>query len=67
MVILDMIKDRRIQELVKIIKKNGWSKAKLSRVLNISYTQVNRYIAGTSVPGSLNNIEKIDKFITLHK
>ena len=67
MVILDMIKNMRIQELMEIMKKNRWSKAYISRKLNISYTQINRYFAGTSVPGNLNNIEKIDKFIAEHK
>lgn len=62
-----MIKNMRIQELIKIIKKNGFSKAYVARETNISYSQINRYIAGESVPGGLNNIEKLDKFITEHK
>ena len=62
-----MIKDMRVQDLVKIMDKNGWTKARMARMLNISYTQINRYFNGSSVPGGLNNIEKIDKFIAEHK
>ena len=62
-----MIKDKRIQDLIEVIKKNGFSKAFTSRETKISYSQINRYIAGESVPKGLNNIEKIDKFITEHK
>jgi len=62
-----MIKDMRIQELIEIIKKNGFSKAFTSRETKISYSQINRYIRGESSPRGLNNIEKLDKFITEHK
>ena len=57
----------RIQELIEIIKKNKFSKAFVARKTNISYSQINRYIKWESVPRGLNNIEKIDKFITEHK
>ena len=62
-----MIKNMRIQELIEVIKKNKFSKAYVSRETKISYSQINRYIVGESVPKGLNNIEKIDKFIAEHK
>jgi len=62
-----MIKNMRIQELIEVIKKNGFSKAFVARKTNISYSQINRYIIGESVPRDLNNIEKLDKFIAEHK
>ena len=64
---LVMIKNKRIQKLIEVMKKDGLTKADLSRKLNISYTQINRYVNGESVPGGLNNIEKIDNFIDEHK
>jgi len=62
-----MIKNMRVQDLLRIMEKNHWTKARMARMLNISYTQINRYFNGSSIPGGLNNIEKIDKFITEHK
>ena len=64
---LVVMKNMRIQELIKVIKKNGFSKALVSRETKISYSQINRYISGDSVPSGLNNIEKLDKFIAEHK
>lgn len=66
MLMLVMIKNMRIQKLIETMKKNGFSKAYISRETKISYAQINRYMAGTSVPIGLNNIEKIDKFIAEH-
>jgi len=57
----------RVQDLLRIKERNGWTMARIARMLNISYTQINRYFNGSSVPGGLNNIEKIDKFIAEHK
>jgi len=62
-----MIKNMRVQDLLRIKERNGWTMARIARMLNISYTQINRYFNGSSVPGGLNNIEKIDKFIAEHK
>jgi len=55
-----------IRQLQDVWEDSGYSKAYMARELNISYKQVSRYLAGTSVPRGLNNITRIEEFIKKH-
>jgi len=58
-----MIKDKRIQELIKIAKKNNIGPGMMARLIGVSYSTYNRYQNGSTVPESHNTIEKIEKII----
>jgi len=58
-----MIKDKRIQELIKIAKKNNIGPGMMARLIGVSYSTYNRYQNGSTVPESHNTIEKIEKVI----
>ena len=58
-----MIKDKRIQKLVKIAKKNNIGPGMMARLIGVSYSTYNRYQKGETVPESHNTIEKIVRVI----
>ena len=58
-----MIKDKRIQELIEIAKKNNIGPGMMARLIGVSYSTYNRYQNGSTVPESHNTIEKIDRVI----
>jgi len=58
-----MIKDKRIQELIKIAKKNNIGPGRMANLIGVSYSTYNRYQKGDTVPESHNTIEKIEKVI----
>ena len=58
-----MIKDKRIQKLIKIAKKNRIGPGMMARLIGVSYSTYNRYQKGETVPESHNTIEKIDRVI----
>ncbi|GAJ10269.1 unnamed protein product [marine sediment metagenome] len=58
-----MIKDKRIQKLIKIAKKNNIGPGMMARLIGVSYSTYNRYQNGSTIPESHNTIEKIEKVI----
>jgi DNA-binding XRE family transcriptional regulator len=58
-----MIKDKRIQKLMEIAKKNNLGPGMMARLIGVSYSTYNRYQKGMTVPENQNTIEKIEKVI----
>lgn len=58
-----MIKDKRIQKLIEVAKKNSIGPGMMARLIGVSYSTYNRYQQGRTIPESHNTIEKIDRVI----
>jgi len=58
-----MIKDKRIQKLIEVAKKNNIGPGRMANLIGVSYSTYNRYQKGETVPESHNTIEKIDRVI----
>ena len=62
-----MVKNIRIQKLIEVAIKYGYSQAKMAVGCGVSVPTWNRWISGRSFTKSQNTIDKIDQFIALHK
>lgn len=58
-----MIRDKKIQKLIEIAKKNNLGPGMMARLIGVSYSTYNRYQKGETIPESQNTIEKIEKVI----